>query len=143
MKRRCERSRARSKGRRIKCLLDNCLVASVSQKYRLFGETQEQLRTHGLSKHKAALALSANTTVTLEDVWLEAFWCPECEETRWYRVHKLGREYRLSTVPDQLWKQSAGTVDPTRGNPSVSEFTQKQAKLLTNRRTDGRELFAL
>jgi hypothetical protein len=59
--------------------------------------------------------------------WLEAFWCQECQQTTWYRVRKSVAGHELSPVPPQLWENTLGTVSPW-GNPSVSEFTRRQAR---------------
>jgi len=105
---------------------------SVSQKYPIYAERPEHLQAQGMTKKKATLVLATRTTVRIDE-WLEAFWCPECEATEWYRVRKTeNRTYELSLVPRELWERVEGAIDPF-GNPSVSEFTRKQAKRLNNR----------
>ena len=66
---------------------------SVSQKYGLFAEKPGQLQARGIARREAMILVAAKTTVSLEGEWLEAFWCQECQETRWYHVHKLNSKY--------------------------------------------------
>jgi hypothetical protein len=64
----------------------------------------------------------------LQDEWIEAFWCDECQETRWYHVKKIDSTYQVTLAPVHLWQTASGVLDPN-GNPSVSEFTRKQARV--------------
>jgi len=70
--------------------------------------------------------VASQTAVSLTGEWLEGFWCEECQETKWYHVRKRENTYQLSVAPPELWQQAAGLAHPN-GNPSVSEFTRKQA----------------
>lgn len=132
MGRRCDRNRKRSKRRGIYCPQHGCYLDSVSQKYPIYADCPEQLREQGMTKKTATLVLATRTAVRTEQ-WLEAFWCRECEETRWYKIRKIGdRAYEVSLAPDELWKRAEGAIDPF-GNPSVGEFTRREAKRLNNR----------
>ena len=130
MRKRCNRNRNRSKKRAIYCPIHGCYLNSVSQKYPLFADRTGQLQQRGMSQRSAMMLLQNKTTFSLQGEWLEAFWCEECQQTKWYRVKKLeeGR-YIVSAAPRELWLQVDGVVYPGI-NPSVSEFTQKQAKVL-------------
>lgn len=125
------RNRNRSKRRSIFCPLHGGYLDSVSQKYPLFATKPEQLQQSGLSR-RAALSLVAGLgTVSLPGEWLEAFWCDRCQATQWYHVRKTGaNQYTLYTVPQALWMQVAGVILPT-GNPTVGEFTRRQARQTT------------
>ena len=69
-------------------------------------------------------------SVVVSGEWLEAFWCPECETVDWYHVRRLGdRQYQVSSVPQALWQQAVGVIDP-RGNVSVSEFTRRHSRMV-------------
>lgn len=134
---RCDRNRKRSKKRAIYCPVHECYLHSVSQKYRLFASCPRQLQQKGIGRHNAKILIASQTAVLLEDEWLEAFWCDECQQTKWYRVEKLGKNseknagrtsYSISLAPTQLWEQAIG-VDEVRGNPSVSEFTRRYARM--------------
>lgn len=101
---------------------------SVSQKHTLFADRAEQLQQRGVGRRNAILSVAHHTTIALEGEWLEAFWCDECQETRWYHVHKSGNTYKLIVPPPELWQQATGVI-PAHGNPSVGEFTRTQARM--------------
>ena len=84
--RRCDRNRKRSKRRAIYCPDHQVYLHSVSQKYSLFAASAEQLRERGYGRQSATLVVATYGTVALNGEWLEAFWCDECQDTRWYHV---------------------------------------------------------
>ena len=127
MKRRCDRNRKRSKRRAIYCPLHGCYLDSSSQKHPLFADKIEHLRERGHSHRNASMVVKTYGTVPLLGEWLEAFWCPECQETKWYHIHKEERKYDVYLASPELWQQVSGVIDP-RGNVSVSEFTLRQAR---------------
>ena len=130
MQKRCNRNRNRSKRRAIYCPVHGCYLDSVSQKYPLFADRAGQLQQRGMSRRSAMMLVHNKTTVSLEGEWLEAFWCEECQKTKWYHVKKLEeRRYMVSTAAKELWQQVDGVLAP-QGNVSVSEFTRRQAKML-------------
>ncbi|WP_414584026.1 hypothetical protein [Scytonema sp. PCC 10023] len=137
MQRRCDRNRKRSKRRAIYCPIDGCYLQSVSQKYTLFADRPGQLQQRGVSRQNALMLLAAKTAVSLEDEWLEAFWCEQCQETKWYHVqkhvskasHKEGCSYEVSVASVEHWQQAIGVIDP-KGNPSVGEFTRRNARMV-------------
>lgn len=125
---RCTRNRKRSKRRAVYCPEHGCYLDSVSQKYSLYTESPEVLRSRGMSRFAALTLVATHTTVLLTGEWLERFWCPECEDVQWYHVKRLSdRTYKLRCVPQYLWFQAIGVID-LMGNPSVSEFTRRQSK---------------
>jgi hypothetical protein len=122
------RNRKRSRRRAIYCPTHGCYLDSVSQKYPLYADRPEQLRSRGVSRRSSRLVLAGRTTVPLEGEWLEAFWCSDCAATTWYYVRRTGdRTYAIAPAPQDLWQQVHGVIHP-HGNPSVSEFTRKQAR---------------
>jgi hypothetical protein len=125
---RCVRNRKRSKRRSILCPKHGCYLDSVSQKHYLFADTPEQLRLRGVNRLSSELLIKTNTTVSLSGEWLEAFWCEQCQESRWYYVQKTDRTYEVSLAPEALWRQVGGVIDP-KGNPSVGEFTRTQSRM--------------
>ncbi len=129
MQKRCDRNRKRSKRRAIYCPVHGCYIESMSQKYRLFAEQAGQLQQRGVSRKNALMLVAAKTTVPLEGEWLEAFWCQECQQTKWYHVRKRQSNYELSLAPAELWQQATGVIQAD-GNPSVGEFTRRQARML-------------
>lgn len=125
------RNRNRSKRRSIFCPHHGEYLDSVSQKYSLFATKPEHLQNSGLSRRAALTLVASLGTVPLRGEWLEAFWCDRCQSTQWYHVRKTGpNQYLLSTVPEDLWLQAAGVILPT-GNPTVGEFTRRQARQTT------------
>lgn len=134
MQKRCDRNRKRSKRRAIYCPIHGCYLDSVSQKYKLFADKPGQLQERGLSRRVASLLIAQNTAVPIEGEWLESFWCEQCQEKDWYYVRRNDNGvYHVSLAPQELWQRVTGVIDPY-GNPSVSEFTQTNAKHV-NRKT--------
>ncbi len=128
---RSQRNRKRSKRRDIFCPIHNCYLDSVSQKYPLFAERAGQLQQRGVQRKYALMLIASHTTVLLDGEWLEAFWCSQCQETKWYYVCKTDtRNYKLSLAPDKLWQQVVGVIE-ANGNPSVGEFTRRNSKRMS------------
>lgn len=130
LQRRCDQNRKRSKRRAIYCLEHGCYINSVSQKYSLFADKAAHLQERGMGRRQALLLVATQSTVSLQGEWLEAFWCDHCQESRWYHVRTVGdRAYRISLAPAEVWQQVAGVIHP-HGNPSVSEFTRRQSRMV-------------
>jgi hypothetical protein len=128
LQRRCDRNRKRSKRRAIYCPIHGCYLDSVSQKHRLYTDNAKDLQQRGMGRQRALLLLASHTAVSLESEWLEAFWCEDCQQRRWYHVRKLGdRQYSVEPAPVDLWQQAERMIHPD-GNPSVGEFTRRQAR---------------
>lgn len=136
MQKRCDRNRKRSKRRAIFCPIHGCAIHSVSQKHSLFADRAGQLQQRGISRRNALTLISHQSAVPLLGEWLEAFWCEECQETRWYHVRKrdgtLTAAYQVAIAPPELWQQVTGVLHPS-GNPSVSEFTRRQSRMSSDR----------
>lgn len=130
MQKRCDRNRKRSKRRSIYCPIHGCHLDSVSQKHPLYADQVEHLRQRGLGRRRALMLIGTQTSVALEGEWLEAFWCDQCQSTKWYHVHKCDRTYHVSIAPRELWQQAMGVIHP-EGNPSVGEFTRRHARMLS------------
>lgn len=134
LQRRCDRNRKRSKRRAIYCPIHGCYLDSVSQKHALYADRADQLQQRGMNRRHALMLVASQTAVPLEGEWLEAFWCPECEETKWYHIRKRDCEgrslYEVMPAPRELWQQATGLIHP-HGNPSVGEFTKRQSRLIT------------
>jgi hypothetical protein len=103
---------------------------SVSRKYMLFADQATQLQERGMGRRRSLLLVATQSSVSLPGEWLEAFWCDHCQQTRWFHVRKLGdRDYHVSLAPVELWQQVAGVIHP-HGNPSVSQFTRQQSRMV-------------
>ena len=124
---RCRRNRKRSKRRSIFCPDHGCYLDSVSPKLTLYADNPEHLRQKGMSRKHALMLIAQETAVSLNGEWLEAFWCGHCQETKWYHVRRESSgAYSLSVAPRELWQQAQGVIHPN-GNPSVGEFTRRNA----------------
>ena len=120
------RNRNRSKRRGIFCPIHGCYLDSVSQKHALYADQVEQLRQRGFTHKTASLIMADRTTVGLQGEWLEAFWCPLCQNKQWYYIRKQENRYLICVAPTELWQNAVGVISP-QGNPSVSEHTQRYA----------------
>ena len=128
MQRRCDRNRKRSQRRAIYCPIHGCYLDSVSQKHRLFTDCAKDLQQRGMGRQRSLLLIATHTAVQLESEWLEAFWCEQCQQRKWYHIHKVGdRQYKVAVASPELWRQAEGMIHPD-GNPSVSEFTRRHAR---------------
>jgi hypothetical protein len=122
------RNRNRSKRRAIYCPSHDCYLDSVSQKYALHTTKPEHLQQRGMGRRLSLTVIAGLGTVPLTGEWLEAFWCSECQQTQWCHVHRLAaNQYTLNLAPAELWLQASGVILPT-GNPTVGEFTRRQAR---------------
>lgn len=131
LQRRCDRNRKRSKRRAIYCPLHGCYLDSASQKYKIFADQAGQLQQRGMSRRNALMLVANRTAVSLEGEWLEAFWCEQCQQIKWYHVRKCDeRSYEISLAPQELWQQATGVIS-SQGNPSVSEFTRRISRDVT------------
>jgi len=128
VQKRCARNRKRSKRRAIFCPEHGCYLDSVSQKYPLYTESADVLRSRGISRFTALTLITNHSTVPLVGEWLESFWCPDCDETQWYYVRRLdGGVHDVVLAPQHLWQQVSGVLQQD-GNPSVSEFTRRYSR---------------
>lgn len=127
MGRRCDRNRKRSKRRAIYCPIHNCYLDSVSQKFSIYSNQTSHLKQHGMGKQAARRILEKHSEVVLQNHWLEAFWCEECQDVQWYYIYKNDCDYKVSIPPNDLWERVVGVNDP-RGNPSVGEFTLRHSR---------------
>ena len=134
MQRRCDRNRKRSKRRSIYCPVHGCYLDSVSQKYQLYADRPGQLQQRGVGRREALMLIASQTAVPLESEWLEAFWCKDCEQKKWYHIrksfNKTTKTYDVKVASPELWQQAMGVTDP-HGNPSVSEFTSRNSRTMS------------
>jgi hypothetical protein len=107
------------------------------RKYFLHLLSPEELQQRGMGSKRAKLVIQAYPVLVLSNEWLEQLWCPECGESRWCHVTRHDRiRHTVRWAPRDLWQQVAH-VDPANPNPSVSEFTRREARR-QGRRADGR-----
>jgi hypothetical protein len=131
---RSTRNRKRSQRRALYCLEHGCYLDSASRKYPLYADRPEHLQQRGFNRKKALTLVNSCTAVPIQGEWLEALWCEECGEVQWYHIKQLPKtqpnqrpRFDLSLAPIPLWKQASGVIYPD-GNPSVGEFTRREAR---------------
>ncbi len=116
-------------------------LTGSGRKYFLHLLRPEELRQRGLSDKRAKLVIQAYPVLVLSNEWLEELWCPDCDQSRWCHVTRHDRaRHTVRWAPPQLWQQVAH-VDPVGANPSVSEFSRREARRRQDRRSDGRRWF--
>jgi len=124
------RPRRRARRRELHCPLHpEQKIFSVSPKHHLYVTDVGQLMLRGLSKRRADELLAAYRRVLpLTNEWIECFWCDDCASTTWWHVRRHDRhDYSLSKVPRELWEQATGVIR-AEGNPTVSQFSRRQAR---------------
>ena len=124
------RQRRRPRRRELHCPLHpEQRIFSVSPKHHLYLTDVGQLMIRGLSKRRADELLAAYKRVLpLTNEWIECFWCEDCGTSTWWHVKRHDRcDHSLAPVPRELWAQASGVILP-EGNPSVSQFTRRQAR---------------
>ena len=124
------RNRRRSKRRQLHCPIHpDQKIVSVSAKHFLYLTDVGQLVLKGFSRRRADELLAAyNQVLPLTDEWLECFWCEVCGSSSWWHVRRHDRlDHSLSPVCRDLWLQASRVILP-EGNPSISEFSRRQAR---------------
>ncbi len=103
-------------------------IEGNGRKYFLHLLTVEQLKQRGMSEKRAKLVLNAYPVLVLSNEWLEELFCPSCGSSRWCHVTKVDKtEHTVRWAPRDLGEQVAH-VDPSVANPTVSEFTRREAR---------------
>lgn len=140
-RKRSRRQRGRRRGRQLFCPAHpDQRISGNGRRYLLHLLTPEELRQRGMSERRARLVIQRYPVLVLHSEWLEELYCPACGESRWCHViRRDDQSFSVSWAPRDLWEQVAH-VDPLQPNPSVGEFTRRQARA-GGRRRDGRRLF--
>ncbi|MCP9783301.1 hypothetical protein KBY83_08200 [Cyanobium sp. WKJ7-Wakatipu] len=116
-------------------------IEGNGKKYFLHLLTPEQLKARGMADKKAKLVIQAYPVLVLSNEWLEELFCPACSTSRWCHVTKHDRvEHTVRWAPRDLWEQVAH-VDPVVANPTVSEYTRREARRYRSKRSDGKRIY--
>lgn len=99
-----------------------------SPKHHLFYQEMTEIKHHLKVSRKSASLLAAQGPCLDQNIWVEEFFCNR-HGKMWLRVSKQA-DGTLTSAPatEQDWKQTNGTSNPSQGNPSVSEFTQRMSR---------------
>ena len=114
------------------------LIAGGGRGYFLHLLSAEELSQRGMPAAKAKLVINAYPAYTLSNEWMEELFCPKCGLARWCHVLRHDRgDHTVRWAPRELWEQVAH-VDPLRANPSMSDFSRREARRAnSNRRYRG------
>ena len=111
------------------------------KKYFLHLLTSEQLKARGMADKKARLVIQAYPVLVLSNEWLEELFCRKCGCNRWCHITKHDRvAHTVRWAPRELWEQVAH-VDPVVANPTVSEFSRREAGRQRQKRADGKRIY--
>jgi hypothetical protein len=137
-----DEQRRRPRRRELRCPAHpDQRIEGTGKKYFLHLLTPEQLKARGMSDKRAKLVIHAYPVLVLSKEWLEELYCPQCGTSRWCHVLKHDRvEHSVRWAPRELWEQVAH-VDPLQPNPSVSEFSRREARRHNTRQTGGRRWY--
>ena len=104
-------------------------LISVSPKHMLYITDSGPLVLAGIGKHRANEILEAyNHALSIGNEWLECFWCDRCQASKWWHVTRRDRIiHELTPINRELWERASGVIRP-EGNPTVGEFTRKNAR---------------
>lgn len=108
---------------------DQRLWRGSGQKHFIFASNVEQTRAlTGTTRKKAVLLHSQVATWVDRSHWIEAFFCPDHGQIWIACSRQLDGQVVGEVASVELWQQTTGTLDPTKPNPSVSEFTHRNSR---------------
>ena len=136
------RKRQRPKRRQLLCPAHpEQKIEGNGKKYFLHLLSPEELKERGISAKRAQRIINAYPVLVLSNEWLEELFCPQCGTSRWCHVTKHDTvEHNVRWAERSLWEQVAH-VDPCVANPTVSEFSRREARRNQIKRADGKRLF--
>ncbi len=116
-------------------------IEGNGKKYYLHLLSPEELQRRGMSSKRAQLIINAYPVLVLSNEWLEELFCPQCGSSHWCHITKHDRvAHTVRWAPRDLWEQVAH-VDPSVSNPTVSEYTRREARRHQRKRADGKRFY--
>lgn len=116
-------------------------IAGSGKKYYIHVESPEELKARGMPEKKARLLIQAYPVLVLDSEWLEQLYCPKCGQNHWCHVSRDDQgKLSVALAKRELWQQVAH-VDPLCPNPTVSEYSRREAGRLSSKRNDGRQFY--
>ena len=116
-------------------------IEGNGKKYYLHLLSPEELQRRGMSFKRAQLIIHAYPVFVLSNEWLEELFCPQCVTSHWCHITKHDRvAHSVRWAPRDLWEQVAH-VDPSVANPTVSEYTRREARRHQRKRADGKRFY--
>ena len=137
-----EPHRRRPKRRDLRCPAHpDEVILGNGKKYYLHLLNPEQLKQRGMSDKKSRLLIATYPVFVLSDEWLESLYCEQCGTSRWCHVKRNKyKEYTVQWAERNLWEQVAH-VDSIDANPTVSQFTRREARRFRHIRPDQKHWF--
>jgi hypothetical protein len=112
------------------------------KKYFLHLLNPDQLIHRGIKATKAKLIIENYPVLVLSNEWLEELYCTKCGSCHWCHVIRHDKvAHTVRWAPRDLWEQVAH-VDGSHGNPTVSQFTSREARRHRQQKTaKGKKIF--
>lgn len=109
------RNRKRSKRRSIFCEIHNCYLESESPKYKLSNlAAKNEKEKEKLNEFLLSLSEGQHTE-NIQATWVEAFWCPQCKETRWYHITETAlRCYNATMLSNSFCTHLESSIKKTK-----------------------------
>jgi hypothetical protein len=105
------------------------LWRGCGQKHFIFASNVEQTRALTKTTRKKAILLHSQVDTWVDrSHWIEAFFCSDHGQIWIACVRQADGQVVGEIAPAKLWQQTTGTLDPTKPNPSVSEFTHRSSR---------------
>ena len=112
-------------------------IEGNGKKYFLHLISSQELHQRGFTAKWAQMIIHAYPVLVLSNEWLEELYCPKYGRLQWCHINKHDRVlHTVRWAPRELWEKVAH-VDPVVANPSVSQYTRREARRNRKKRTDG------
>jgi hypothetical protein len=139
------RQRRRPKRRQLFCPAhQDELLYGNGKKYFLHLLSPDELVHRGIKATRAKLIIQSYPVLVLNNEWLEELYCNECGISHWCHIIRHDKvAHTVRWAPRDLWQQVAH-VDVLCGNPTVSQFSSREARRHRRQKTKkGKMLFDL